>query len=138
MMYRLVNCAALAGALIFSASAASAAGGGTNGTWRCSAQGNIPIGVLTVSGSAYKFQAVSNSQWAPKAVDSSNGSGNLTVGDRVLSVTSGPLFTSSMKVRSGKFGQATSPYHAPYDFISLFNDPKMAYVLMCYRPGAGS
>lgn len=140
-MARIIVKAALlaAAAAALGASAAQAQPGkGPNGTWRCSAQGNIPIGILTVAGTGYKFQAVSNSLWALKPSDSTNGSGKLSVAGKALTISSGPLFTSSMKVRTGEFGQATSPYRPPYDFISLKNDPNMSYVLMCYRPGAGA
>lgn len=108
-------------------------GNSPNGIWRCSAQGNIPIGVMTITGNAYKFQAVSNTAWAPKPSDTGNGSGQITVAGSRLTPVSGPLKTK-YRVVSGSYGTTTSPYSGAYEFIDLLNDPAAAYLLRCYRP----
>jgi hypothetical protein len=69
----------------------STAMAGLDGVWRCKASGNIPIALLTISGSSYKMQAVSNSLWAPKPNDSSNGSGSLNIKGNSVTAASGPL-----------------------------------------------
>ncbi|MGQ2990933.1 MAG: hypothetical protein ACT6RD_12075 [Brevundimonas sp.] len=103
-----------------------------NGTWRCSAQGNIPIGIMTVSGATYRFQAVRNTAWAPKAQDSMNGSGALRGSGTTLTPAGGPL-TTRLGARSGYFGETGIPGDR-YDYIDFFNDPQAAYVLRCHRP----
>ncbi len=126
---------AIAGCVLaFAASAGAAqAQRSPNGTWRCSAQGNIPIGVMTVSGATYRFQAVSSTAWAPKAQDSMNGSGALRATGATLTPTGGPL-TTRLRVRSGQFGEAGSARTGRYDYIDFFNDPQAVYVLRCLRP----
>lgn len=124
----------IAGCVLAFASSAGAAQAqrSPNGTWRCSAQGNIPIGVMTVSGSTYRFQAVRNTAWAPKPQDSMNGSGALRASGTTLNPTGGPL-TTRLGARSGYFGVTGIPGDR-YDYIDFFNDPEAAYVLRCHRP----
>ncbi|CAN7315155.1 hypothetical protein LJR030_003235 [Rhizobium sp. LjRoot30] len=62
-----------------------------DGVWRCKASGNIPIALLTISGSNYDMQAVSDSNWTLKSGDSSSGSGGLDIQGNSVSPTSGPL-----------------------------------------------
>jgi type IV secretory pathway protease TraF len=69
----------------------SAALAGPDGVWRCKASGNIPIALLTISGSSYKMQAVSNTVWALKPNDRSNGSGTLNIRGNSITAASGPL-----------------------------------------------
>lgn len=64
---------------------------GLDGVWKCKASGNIPIALVTISGDSYEKQAVKNSVWAPKANDSSNGSGSLSINGNTVTSTSGPL-----------------------------------------------
>ena len=119
--------------LAFAASAgATQAQRSPGGVWRCSAQGNIPIGLMTVSGATYRFQAVRNTAWALKAQDSMNGSGALRAFGTTLNPTSGPL-TTRLNARSGYFGE-TGVTGGRYDYIDFFNDPRAAYVLRCHRP----
>lgn len=132
MIHRFLTIAGCALALVATAGAAQAQRS-PNGTWRCSAQGNIPIGVMTVSGATYRFQAVSNTAWTPKAQDSMNGSGALRVSGTTLNPTSGPL-TTRLRARSGHFGETGSSRTGPYDYIDFFNDPQAVYVLRCFRP----
>lgn len=115
------------------ASSASSQARSPNGTWRCSAQGNIPIGVMTVSGGGYRFQAVRNTSWDPKPGDSMNGAGAVQTGGEHFNPTSGPL-RSRMSVTRGHFGETSSPYSGRYDYIDMFNSSDGAYVLRCYRP----
>ncbi len=103
------------------------------GVWRCSAQGNIPIGVLTVKSGGYTFQAVSNTVWAPKPQDSSNGSGKLTVKGSKVTVKNGPL-RKQMGVTTGFYGSPASDASLHHEYLDLFNDPSAAYLLRCYRP----
>lgn len=107
---------------------ASPAHAAATGTWRCSAQGNIPIGILTIKSGGYSFQAVRNTAWAPKPADSSNGSGSMSVKGSKITVKTGPLRTS-MGVTSGFYGASAGD-----EYIDLYNDPNAAYLLRCYRP----
>ena len=103
-----------------------------NGVWRCSAQGNIPLGVMTITGTGYKFQAVSNTAWAPKPSDRSNGSGQFKIAPGRLTPASGPL-VSVFKGTIALHEEYRSPRET-YDYIDIYNDPKSAYLLRCYRP----
>lgn len=123
-----VTTAAIAILMLPSPAQAAAAG-----VWRCSAQGNIPIGVLTVKSGGYTFQAVRDTVWAPKPQDSSNGSGKLTVKGSKITVKNGPLRTQ-MGVTTGFYGAASSVGSGSNEYLDLFNDPSAAYLLRCYRP----
>lgn len=118
------------GAVFAIASSAQAA---ANGVWRCSAQGNIPLGVLTIKPGGYTYQAVRNTAWEAKAGDASTGSGVITVTGAKIAVASGPLRTR-MKVATGVYETTTSPNSANYEYIDLYDDPNAAYLLRCYRP----
>ena len=63
-----------------------------DGTYRCKANGDIPIGVLTLSGSSYEFSVTKTTDFAP-AQDPANGGGELEIGGGVLRPLSGPLLT---------------------------------------------
>jgi hypothetical protein len=63
-----------------------------DGTYRCKANGDIPIGVLTLSGSNYEFAVTRTTDFAP-AQDPANGGGELEIGGGVLRPLSGPLLT---------------------------------------------
>jgi len=110
--------------LVFSSTAHAAPAG----TWRCSAQGNIPIGVLKITSGGYTFQAVRDTVWSPKPGDPSNGSGSLTVKGSKVSVSSGPL-RKHMKVTTGVYGGAGND-----EYIDLYNNPNSVYLLRCLRP----
>jgi len=107
---------------------ASPAMAAPDGNWRCSAQGNIPIGLMTIKGTGYKFQAVSNSLWKPKPSDSLNGSGNLAVDGSKLTMASGPLHAKG-GVRTGVYGASGKS-----DYMDFFTEPKGYYYLRCLRP----
>mgnify|MGYP000954107888 CR=1 len=79
-------------ALVMTASAvlATPAFAGIDGEWRCKASGDIPIAIVTISGSSYDYQAVRNTAWAPKN-DPANGSGEFDIQGDKLYPTSGPL-----------------------------------------------
>lgn len=62
------------------------------GVWRCFANGNIPIGILTVNGANYRFQPVSNTAWRPNPRDRGNGTGAFASATNLTPV-SGPLRT---------------------------------------------
>jgi hypothetical protein len=46
-----------------------------DGTWRCAANGNIPIGVVTITGAGYTFTST-NTAWEP-VDNAANGAGSL-------------------------------------------------------------
>ncbi len=98
-----------------------------SGAWHCSAQGNIPLGLLTVSGSSYKFQAVKDTAWTPK-LDPANGSGNLSITGGKLAPTSGPM-VARLKIISGTYGPSGKS-----DYIDWFTKPNGYYLLRCLRP----
>lgn len=128
-MRRLIQSAGLACGLVVAAMAGQASAQETPaGLWRCSAQGNIPIGLLTITGANYRFQAVNNSLWALKPQDSMNGSGGMRVAGTRLTPSGGPL-ASQLQIRSGVFGHT-----GRYSHIDFFNDPASVYVLRCHRP----
>jgi hypothetical protein len=60
-----------------------------DGNWRCSMIGDIPIGILTISGSSYQFQST-NVSWEPND-NPANGSGSLGFDGAYLWPESGPL-----------------------------------------------
>lgn len=62
------------------------------GVWRCFANGNIPIGILTVNGANYRFQPVSSTDWRPNPRDRGNGTGAFVSATNFTPV-SGPLKT---------------------------------------------
>lgn len=97
------------------------------GNWRCRAQGNIPVGLLTITGGAYKYQAVRNTAWAPKPGDASTGSGGFSAAGEKLAITSGPLRTK-MGAKTGYYG-----YAGPDEYMDFYNDPNSAYLLRCHR-----
>ena len=68
---------------------AAQAGGGV---WRCFANGNIPIGILTFNCANYRFQPVSNTAWRPNPRDRGNGTGAFASATNLTPV-SGPLRT---------------------------------------------
>jgi hypothetical protein len=64
-----------------------------NGVWRCkTATGNLPIGVLTITGANYRFVVASNSVWKPVPRDPANGSGRFASAANLAPMT-GPLKT---------------------------------------------
>ena len=103
-----------------------------NGVWHCSAAGPLPIGIMTITGTGYKFQAVSNTAWAPKASDRNNGGGQFKIAPGKLTPVSGPL-VSGFKASVALHEEYRSPRES-YDYIDIYNDPKSAYLLRCYRP----
>lgn len=75
MVTRMTVVAALAVATLSAAAPVRAAG--FDGTWHCKANGDIPIGILTVAGTGYSFTAVRDGKWTPKPDDPGNGKGTL-------------------------------------------------------------
>lgn len=71
-------------------SPAPASGG--DGTWRCFANGNIPIGTLIIGGDGYEFVVTRTTDFSTvKAGDPGNGTGDLAWQDTTFVPTSGPL-----------------------------------------------
>lgn len=64
-----------------------------DGEWRCKANGDIPIGILDISGNAYDFTVVKNSAWDPKPGDPGTGSGRLSIDGPRLKPIDGPLLS---------------------------------------------
>lgn len=64
-----------------------------NARWRCKANGDIPMGTLTVTGSSYQFVVAKNSLWEQKPGDPGNGSGQYQESGNVVTPVSGPLAT---------------------------------------------
>jgi hypothetical protein len=62
-----------------------------DGTWRCMLNGNIPLGVVTISGDAYALRST-DVAWRPKP-NRSDGDGRLTIAGATLTPVSGPLLT---------------------------------------------
>lgn len=61
-------------------------------SWHCKANGNIPIGTLTIDTAGnYEMVVAANSAWEPKLGDPGNGVGQLNVAGDVLTPISGPL-----------------------------------------------
>lgn len=60
-----------------------------DGVWGCKANGDIPLGLLTISGSSYKF-VTTRTDWTPSP-NSSDGSGTLSIGGATMRPQSGPL-----------------------------------------------
>lgn len=123
----------LAGATLAIALAGPAAAG-VAGTWRCSAHGPLPMGILKISGSSYSYQAVSNTAWAPKPGDRSNGSGAISASGSSVTPASGPLRTV-MGLVSGYYGTTSSPYSGTYEYLDFFRRPNDTYLIRCHRPG---
>jgi hypothetical protein len=64
-----------------------------NGVWRCkTATGNLPIGILTITGANYRFVVASNNLWTPVPRDPANGSGRFASATNLTPMT-GPLKT---------------------------------------------
>lgn len=65
---------------------------GVDGVWACKANGDIPLGLLEISGDTYSFQTT-NTAWEP--VDNkSNGSGALSYEGSRIQPVDGPLLDS--------------------------------------------
>ena len=82
----LVTCSFVLG--LFAATAAHAS---PDGVWECKANGDIPLGLLTIDGASYEYQTT-NTAWEPKD-DASNGSGELAYEGDLIVPTTGPLLT---------------------------------------------
>lgn len=79
-------CATLA--VFFAAPATASA----SGAWRCYANGNIPIGTLTISGSSYEFIVTETTDFqTPRLDDPGTGSGTLTWQGELFTPDDGPL-----------------------------------------------
>ena len=63
-----------------------------DGRYHCKANGDIPLGVLSISGSEYDYVATRTSDFAP-ASDPANGGGRLDIQGASLIPRSGPLLT---------------------------------------------
>jgi hypothetical protein len=63
-----------------------------DGTWRCAANGNIPIGVVTITGAGYTFTST-NTAWEP-VDNAANGAGSLGFDGPYLLPQDGPLATN--------------------------------------------
>lgn len=111
---------------------AGPAAAGVAGTWRCSTHGPLPMGILKISGSSYSYQAVSNTAWAPKPGDRSNGSGAISASGSSVAPTSGPLRTV-MGLTSGYYGM-TGPASDRYEYLDFYTRPNDTYLIRCYRP----
>lgn len=84
--------ALLAALFVLSLTAGPARAQGYADSWHCKANGNIPIGTLTIDASGhYDMVVAANSAWDPKVGDPGNGSGELAVAGDVLTPLSGPL-----------------------------------------------
>ena len=63
-----------------------------DGSWRCFANGNIPIGTLTMSGDAYEFMVTKTVDFqTPNPDDAGSGSGQVEWSGTVFTPLSGPL-----------------------------------------------
>lgn len=82
-----VSALALGAVLALSAPALAA----VDGVWRCSMIGDIPLGILEISGGGYAFTATDTS-WNP-IVDTANGNGTLSADGATLTPNDGPLLT---------------------------------------------
>lgn len=61
-------------------------------SWHCKANGNIPIGTLTIDAAGnYEMIVAANAAWDPKPNDAGNGVGQLAVAGDTLTPISGPL-----------------------------------------------
>lgn len=60
-----------------------------DGVWKCAITGDIPIGLVTITGNSYQFQST-NAAWEPTD-DASNGGGSLDYDGSYLWPGSGPL-----------------------------------------------
>lgn len=63
----------------------------TDGQWRCVANGNIPIGIVTIQGTSYDF-VTTNVSWQPQE-NASNGGGSLRFEGGYILPQDGPLLT---------------------------------------------
>jgi hypothetical protein len=66
-----------------------AASAQADGTWRCIANGNIPLGLLSVTGTAYTWTKTNASFQPVEARE--NGSGTIRMAGSTFTVESGPL-----------------------------------------------
>lgn len=65
---------------------------GYSDRWHCKANGNIPIGTLTIDASGnYEMVVAANSAWQRKDGDPGNGGGQLSIAGSDLTPISGPL-----------------------------------------------
>ena len=61
-------------------------------SWHCKANGNIPIGTLTIDAAGnYEMVVAANSTWERKEGDQGNGVGQLAIDGNSFTPTSGPL-----------------------------------------------
>lgn len=61
-------------------------------SWHCKANGNIPIGTLTIDAAGnYEMVVAANSTWIRKEGDLGNGVGQLSISNNELTPISGPL-----------------------------------------------
>ena len=91
--------------------AAPAMAQGYADSWHCKANGNIPIGTLTIDGAGnYEMVVAANSTWARKDGDPGNGTGQLRIDGDLLTPTSGPLRDSYGVV--GRYNEANRRYRS--------------------------
>lgn len=77
---------------VFSLLSAPALAQGWADSWHCKANGDIPIGTLTIDASGnYEMVVAANSLWDRKDGDPGNGFGQLSVAGNELTPLSGPL-----------------------------------------------
>lgn len=108
-----------------------AAGGGAatptamdlGGTWRCSANGNIPIALLSFSGNRYQLRD-SDARWNPKG-GKLDGSGTIRPGAAGFEPLSGPMVS--------ELGIKTAQYSAERGRRALYlsNKPSGLALLQC-------
>lgn len=99
-----------------------------SGVWRCKTYtGNLPIGILTISGASYRFVVATNTTWRPVPNDPGNGSGAF-VSASDLTPRSGPLRTQYGVVR---FERGNNPVSGP----SLFFANAGGWLLTCWPQG---
>ncbi len=105
--------------------AAPAMAQGYADSWHCKANGNIPIGTLTIDGAGnYEMVVAANSTWARKDGDPGNGTGQLRIDGDLLTPTSGPLRDSYGVV--GRYNEANRRY------IGWGSDPTALAIFACW------
>lgn len=100
-----------------------------DGAWRCKANGDIPIGILSLAGDSYEFTVVKNTVWDPKPGDPGNGSGRLAIDGPRMAPLDGPLLTQY---------ESTLAYCGPAegcsgdDIVDVIN--ASGALMRCWRP----